>query len=322
MSPWRAYVRICLTARMWGVSSFSGTPLGIGQSAGYAAETETPGEVAEDTHAYALSSNYNSERFQLGLGYSEVGPNFNPEVGFYQRRGNRRLNVSVSSRFRPDNFLGLQELRPHVRHNTVWNFQTGQHETQLTHIDNILEWEGGHELSTAMNITKVRCVRSVRDLSWRDGPARRVDHAQAQIVAFSNRGAPFSVNLTTNIGGFFGGTRVRLGPSITMRVGETFNAQLQWDRNDIELPGGDFVTNLSSLRISYSFTTRMFLQGLVQYNDRADLWSSNIRFGLLSDANTGLFIVYNDIQELGNATPTGAGRTLTLKYSHLFDLLN
>jgi len=38
----------------------------------------------------------------------------------------------------------------------------------------------------------------------------------------------------------------------------------------------------------------MFLQGLVQYNDRADLWSMNFRFGWLQAANTGLFIVYND----------------------------
>jgi hypothetical protein len=68
-------------------------------------------------------------------------------------------------------------------------------------------------------------------------------------------------------------------------------------------------------------TAFVFFQALVQYNDRADLWSSNLRFGLLSDANTGLFIVYNDIQGLGSETPTGAGRTLTLKYSYLFDLL-
>ena len=74
--------------------------------------------------------------------------------------------------------------------------------------------------------------------------------------------------------------------------------------------------------MSYSFTTRMFAQALVQYNDRADIWSSNIRFALLSDANTGLFVVYNDTRGLGFARPTGVGRTLTVKYSHLFDLLD
>ena len=40
-----------------------------------------------------------------------------------------------------------------------------------------------------------------------------------------------------------------------------------------------------------------------------------------SDANTGLFVVYNDVQGLGSEIPSGAGRTLTLKYSYLFDLL-
>ena len=85
-----------------------------------------------------------------------------------------------------------------------------------------------------------------------------------------------------------------------------------------------FTTNLIRLRTSYSFTTRMFFQALVQYNDRANLWSSNLRFGLLSDANTGLFVVYNDIQPLGLDRydfTVASGRSLTVKYSYLFDIL-
>jgi hypothetical protein len=54
----------------------------------------------------------------------------------------------------------------------------------------------------------------------------------------------------------------------------------------------------------------------------ADLWSSNIRFAVLSDANTGLFLVYNDTQGLGFERSIGLGRSLTVKYSQLFDLLN
>ena len=113
-----------------------------------------------------------------------------------------------------------------------------------------------------------------------------------------------------------------MGPRLNVRGGETFNVQLAWDYNDIDLPGGSFATNLVRLRVSHSFTTRMFAQALVQYNDRADIWSSNIRFALLSDANTGFFVVYNDTRGLGFARPTGVGRTLTVKYSHLFDLLD
>ena len=298
---------------------------GIGQGgtiSGYAAETDTPGVPHRDTHAYGFSANHSSERARLSLGYTEVGPNFNPEVGFYQRRGYRQVSASVFSFFRPENFMGLQELRPHVSHNTVFDFETGLHETQFTHIDNHWEWESGHEIDTGVNVFKEGVFEPFEIFPGVVVPPGVYDHAEAQLVAFTNQGAPFSVRLNTNIGGFFGGDRVRLSPSVSMRVGETLNAQLRWDWNDIDLPGGAFITNLGSARVSYSFSTRVFVQALVQYNDRADLWSSNIRFGLLSDANTGLFVVYNDIQGLGLARPSGAGRTLTLKYSYLFDVLN
>ena len=84
------------------------------------------------------------------------------------------------------------------------------------------------------------------------------------------------------------------------------------------------LANIGRVRVNYSFTTRMFVQALVQYNDRADLWSSNIRFAVLSDANTGLFVVYNDTRGLarGLRDPLEvAGRSLTIKYSQLFDVL-
>jgi len=144
-------------------------------------------------------------------------------------------------------------------------------------------------------------------------------------VAQSNQGARFSASFRTLFGGFFSGDRVQIEPDVSWRVNEAFNTTFSWQRNDIDLPEGAFVVNLGRMRVSYSFTTRMFVQALIQYNDRADLWSSNIRFALLADANTGLFLVYNDTRGLdtGLRDPLEVGgRTLTLKYSHLFDVLN
>ena len=42
------------------------------------------------------------------------------------------------------------------------------------------------------------------------------------------------------------------------RVGETFNDRGRVLRNDVDLPQGDFDTNLLRLRLSYSFTPRLF----------------------------------------------------------------
>ena len=297
---------------------------GIGQTgtvSGFAAQTDTPG-LKGDTHAFNMAANYDSERYQLRGGFTEVGPNFNPEVGFYARRGYRRSDASVRTTFRPQNPLGILEWYPHASHYTIWNFVTGQQETQYTHLDNGIEWRNGYQVSTGVNLTKEGVLEPFEIFPGVTVPVDTYDHAEAIMRFNTNQGAPISFTFRATVGGFFGGERVQMGPEVSMRTGQTFNAQLSWSRNDIDLPGGAFVTNLGTVRLNYSFTTRMFLQALVQYNDRADLWSSNIRFAILSDANTGLFIVYNDTQGLGDVRPTGAGRTLTIKYSQLFDVLN
>ena len=297
---------------------------GIGQTgtiSGFAAQTDTPG-IESDAHALNMLANYNSERYQLGGGFTEAGPNFNPEVGFYARRGYRRSDVSIRTTFRPENSWGLLEWFPHASHYTIWNFETGQQETQYTHFDNGIEWRNGYEVSTGVNLTKEGVLEPFEIFPGVTVPIDTYDHVEAIVRFNTNRGAPVSFSFTSTSGGFFGGDRVQMSPRVSMRVGETFNAQLSFNRNDIDLPGGAFVTNLGRVRLNYSFTTRMFVQALIQHNDRDNLWSSNIRFALLFDANTGFFIVYNDTQELGDARSTAAGRTLTVKYSQLFDLLD
>ena len=297
---------------------------GIGEGgtvSGFAAATDTPGLSGGDSHAYGLSGQHETEQLRIGLGYTEVAPNFNPEVGFLARQSYRRLNGSVFTTFRPESFMGVHEIRPHMFNNTVFDFETGRQETRFTHIDNHIEWRNGYEVHTGMNLSLEGVFEPFEIFPGVIVPSGTYDHKEAQITGNTNQGAPVSARISTIIGGLFGGDRVTITPSIAARVGETFNAAFEWSYNDLRLPGGDFTTNLARVRLSYSFTTRMFFQALVQYNDRADLWSSNLRFGLLSDANTGLFVVYNDIQGLGSEIPTGAGRTLTLKYSYIFDLL-
>jgi hypothetical protein len=149
------------------------------------------------------------------------------------------------------------------------------------------------------------------------------DNAEAQLVFMTNQGAPLSLNVQTVFGGFFGGDRVTVSPTIRARAGDRLTSELAYVRNDVRLPEGDFTTNLARLRVSYAFTTRAFLQGLFQYNDRGDLWSMNVRVGWLQDANTGLFVVYTDTRYLYDLVPQPerTDRSLVVKFSRTFDVL-
>jgi hypothetical protein len=106
-----------------------------------------------------------------------------------------------------------------------------------------------------------------------------------------------------------------------LRIQEVFTTELSWGYNDVSLPGGDFTTNLARARISYSFTPRIFVQSLIQYNDRDDLWSVNLRFTWLHSANTGLFVVLNQARGFAGSG-FSRDRSLTVKLNRIFNLLD
>ena len=257
---------------------------------------------------------------QLSGDYTEVGEGFNPEVGFFSRRGFRNLDSSILTRFRPSRFLRLQEIRPHTNYRAYWNF--GGFQETGWHIDSHWEFKSGAQVHTGMNVTREGVVTPFEIFPGVIVPSGTYDHAESQIVTFTNQSHWWSVRNILTVGGFFGGDRVAVSPSLTLRAAETFSTTVSWNRNDIDLPGGSFVTNLVRARVSYSFTPKMFVQSLLQYNDRADIWSLNVRFGWLQRANTGLFVVLNDTRALDDVVRSRTGRSFVVKFSRMFDLLD
>jgi hypothetical protein len=292
---------------------------------GFLAKTSTPGDEVTDgrTDAFNVRSRTNLQRVDVNLGYQEVGDRFNPELGFLNRRGYRKGDAFVMTRFRPANFLGIQELRPHSLYRAYWGLD-GMQETGFQHMDMHWQWKNGYEVHTGMNLTQEGVRVPFQIYPGIFVPPGDYRHTEANMVFFTNLGAPVSYRITTYTGGFFGGSRRTFDNTLRMRVGETFNTQVSYQVNDVDLPTGKFTANLIRTSVSYSFTTRAFLQGLVQYNEQADLWSMNLRFGLLQAANTGLFIVYTDTRYMYDliTRPERTDRSFIVKFSRMFDLLH
>jgi hypothetical protein len=297
----------------WGIGRY-------GAIEGYAAKTATPGRSDAD-HAYNLQARLDSPAWDLAALYTEVGENFSPQVGFLARSGYRKPEGRVMYRRRPKDFLGLLELRPHISYRGFFK-PDGFQESGFLHVDNHLEWKSGWELHTGVNFTHEGVIQAFEIHPGVRVPPGSYDNSEVMLVGITNQGAPLSLEARLTAGGFLGGSRASTTAALRGRVGESLNAYVDYSRNDVSLPEGRFVTNLLKLRLSYSFTPRLYLQALVQYNDVIDNWSTNLRLGWLQTANTGLFVVYNENRD---PTPRGVGlrdRSFTVKYSHMFDLLD
>ena len=291
---------------------------GIGNKAqisGFFAQSQTPG-ISEGQHSFKFQSQYEWNGLNLNLAYSEVGTGFNPEVGFLLRNSFRKAEFLILKQVRPKDMLGLLELRPHISYRGYWNFQ-GFYETGFLHIDNHWEWKNGTEIHTGVNLTTEGVVEDFEisdSIFVRSGA---YEHAEAQLVFITNPSKPLYVSTRSVIGGFFGGKRSAHSGTLGFRVGDKFNSEISFNYNDIQLPEGNFNTKILRGRISYSFTPSLYIQSLIQYSNLTESWSSNIRFGWLQRANTGLFLVYNE----GRGDYGLDNRSLIIKYSRMFDVL-
>jgi hypothetical protein len=89
------------------------------------------------------------------------------------------------------------------------------------------------------------------------------------------------------------------------------------------VPGGEFEVDLARLRMTYSFTPSMSIQTLVQYNKRDDVVSTNLRFAWLQSANSGLYIVYNEVDENNMLfAPRENAQQFAIKYSRILSIFN
>jgi hypothetical protein len=291
---------------------------GIGKKAtlsGYYAGTDTPGEERNEQSLKALYT-YEWNGLRATAGYAEVGEGFNPEVGFLVRSAYRKPEVSMLKQVRMNGKHGLLELRPHFTYRSYWNYSNIQ-ETSYLHLDNHWAWVNGLEIHTGVNFTTESVIQPFEISDDIIVPEATYHHKEAQIVFITNPSKPVYVNLRSVLGGSFGGTRYLNTAIFGLRLGNKFSSEYSLAVNDVQLPAGDFVATVLGARLSYNFTPRMILQSFVQYNSEADLWSVNLRFSLLEQANTGLFVVYNDVYTGGGP----ANRSLTLKYTRVFDLL-
>jgi hypothetical protein len=117
-------------------------------------------------------------------------------------------------------------------------------------------------------------------------------------------------------GSFYTGDRITVVATGTFRANERFAVEGRYTRNNVQLREGSFVNNLIASRVNYYFSTRMFLNALIQYNSDLKQVTSNIRFNFIHHPLSDLFLVYNEQRDTSGAGQND--RAVTLKYTHLF----
>lgn len=298
--------------------------LGVGRNVtmgGILSRTATPGRTGDET-GVELTGIVDARNWKWTADFRRIGDEFNPELGFLPRANYTHLQVTGQRYVRPKELSWFREGTPHFTAYTYRNNETGFEESARFHLEPFpMEFHGGGKVSVMVDAVREGLTQPFTIAPGVVIPPGTYDTWEYVGTARTNPAAPFAMNGRVNTGTFLTGTRTGGQLGVTYRLGGTVLASITGIHWDVALPQGRFDATLIAGRLGIYFTPRIFLQSIVQYNDQADLWSANARFGWLGAAGTGLFLVINETQGLGLLDESGPrDRSVLLKYSRLINL--
>ena len=223
--------------------------LGIGENIqliGFAAKSDPDKNIQNidvGTYSYLLEANRNTKRLTTQLRFTEVGENFNPEIGYVKRQGYRKILFRILNRTRPKDTFGLLEIRPHITYWGYWKID-GFLETARLHVDNHWEFRNGYRIDTAINFLNEGVIDTFEIANGVMVPSGRYEHKELHIRTNTNLTKPLNLIMVNKIGGFFGGNRRNVDLTIGYRFGNRFTSALISKYNNVSLPDGKFITHL------------------------------------------------------------------------------
>ena len=298
--------------------------LGVGEHlrvSAFGARTQTPGLFGRD-YAYNVDSEYDDGRHRATFEWGATGEDFNPEAGFVENPGGYRrylLRFEETMRQQRVRDWGFREFLPHATY-TRYDYLDGGLNNAEMHIDSHWDWENGNLVTVGLNGTWDGLREPFEVYPGITVPAGDHGGPRMTLRANSDRRKRIYARLLWDKGRFLTGNQSSPTVQLILRDSGRLTLDSTWNYRSITLPQGAFHTNLGNMRVTYNFTPSIFVQSLVQYNDRTDRWSTNLRFHWLQTAGTGLFLVYNDTESLNGIGPVN--RAFIVKYARQFDLLN
>ncbi len=130
----------------------------------------------------------------------------------------------------------------------------------------------------------------------------------SRLLAFRGRASWLSIYDGT-ISSLSGGVRAAPGSHLSL------SARLTRDRAD--LPGGSFTAYVSSLRLTWAFSTRLTAGVFVQHNSLDRRVVTNFRLNFIHRPGSDLYLVLNEERGSEASASTLVNRGLALKLTYL-----
>ncbi len=233
--------------------------------------------------------------WRLFLSHLRVDENFDPGLGFVRQRDMRETQGFVDIRPQPSSgpvreygFKGeltdqTDTAGEFLYQSNYWRVQADFRSGDFV----LLSWDPQIE-------------RLPEDFAIRPGiviPAGRYRYDEYNLLAISDTRRPLSGLLSLRWGNFFSGRKNEVTLDVTTAPAEglKFGGSVQIDQ--VRLPEGEFVAQIWEGNTALSFTNKIFLQGLVQWDKEARTLAANLRFSWEYRPGSRIYLIANPLHQ-------------------------
>ncbi len=264
---------------------------------------------------------FKSDLWQYNLSFLNIDKDFNPEFGFVKRTDIKFTEGGITLSPRPKNSTIRQ-----IFFITNANYIT-DHRNQVLNKKVTGTISMDFENTTNFSITVDREFEYLdEDFEIRPGliiPQEGYTNTKFRGLFRSDRTKTVQGSVNINKGDFFTGTSSGAGMSATIRAHPRVFASADYNYSKVEIPEGDFHTNLISARLSYAFSTELYIKGFFQWVDDALLFNDrnqvlqNIILRYTYQLGSDFYLVYTQENLLGTDNDETTNRTFLAKFTYL-----
>jgi len=235
--------------------------------------------------------------------YRDYSKSFSPELGFLTRPNTKSFvfyhewKKNYSSRHN-----SLQELIIGNYYQKEWVSSNGKPGYSQADIYSSYKFKNGLTISagipvyigdyiyTPWNITKDIFI-----------PVGKYNTLSAYFILKSGNSNKYRFSFNSFVGQFYGGFRLGLEPVLDLDISKSLSSEIGVNYNRLHFPkafsinNSDKATILNRMfsRFKYSFSSKLFINTYVQYDNNINILGGNIRFRYTPMEGTDLYVVYN-----------------------------
>ena len=281
-------------------------------------KTETDGLDGDDGAWGARFWMPNNAGFRGGFGLKEVQENFNPALGYLNRRDIRDTSGEFGYTHRPSG--------SYVR--SVYTGATTQRierlagglQSEATNFRLKLENQTGDVLTFLAQIEKEGLVEPFQISRGIVIPTGEYAFDLYGFALVTGPHRRLVANIRAGGGKFYDGNRRTVNTQLEWTPIPQFRTLVAYNHNDIKLPQGDFVRRLVRIGIDYIHSSRLSWVNLVQYSNDTEVAGINSRIHWIPEAGRELFVVLNhnlEDPDLDNRFHSSFA-DLSVQYRHTF----